>query len=74
MLFKEHKTLLEGNETWIFSRINLITAPFRGWGVVGGASPVVVRGLLIEAASLLGSMGSRELGLQELWLTDLVTP
>ena len=42
--------------------------------MVGGASPVVVRGLLIEAASLLGSMGSRELGLQELWLTDLVTP
>ena len=39
-----------------------------------GYSLAVVCRLLIVAASLLGSMGSRVLGLQGSWLTDLVAP
>lgn len=54
MLFKEPKTLLEENETWIFITVNVITAPFHEVGV-GGVEHVkdhVIPRIRLETANI----------------------
>ena len=68
--------------TWLLEITYLLLAVLglcycRGFSLAAasqGYSLAVVLRLLIVAASLLGSMGSRVLGLQGSWLTDLVAP